>query len=255
MALLRLARQLGLVDTIYVDGASNASQQQKIQITVQPYEYVICVDFEATCWENLAPPRWRESEIIEFPAVLMNLKTGKIEAEFQKYIMPIESPRLSTFCTNLTGITQDKTDNGIPLQTAIMVFQEWLRKELRQRNLILPKMLKDNKIGNCAFVTWSDWDFGVCLAKECQRKRLKKPHFFNQWIDIRSLYKEFYKYRPLNFNDALLHLNMEFEGREHSGLDDSKNIAKLTYKMIHDGVTLGITKDLTPFQLNTNFGL
>jgi len=255
-------RQLGLIETIYVDGAQpenhnnstkkRSSKSKKPQINMQPYDYVIAVDFEATCWENQAPPRWRESEIIEFPAVLINLKTGKIEAEFHKYIMPIESPKLSGFCTQLTGITQKMVDSGIPLQTAIMMFQEWIRKELRARNLTLPKMSKDNKVGNCALITWTDWDFGICLSKECQRKRLKKPPYFNQWIDIRAIYREWYKYRPVNFLDALTHVGLGFEGREHSGIDDAKNLAALAFKMVGDGATLSITKDLTPFQLNLN---
>lgn len=169
--------------------------------------------------------------------------------------MPIESPKLSGFCTELTGITQNKVDTGIPLQTALMVFQEWVRKELRDRNLSLPKMSKDKKIGNVAFVTWSDWDFGLCLNKECQRKRLKKPPFFNQWIDLKAIFKEYYNHKPINFNDALLHVGLQFIGREHSGIDDSKNLASLVYKMVKDGAALAITKDLTPFQLTINFSL
>ena len=176
----------------------------------------------------------------EFPAVLINLKTGKIEAEFHKYTMPIESPRLSAFCIQLTGITQKTVDAGIPLQTALIMFQEWLRKELRSRNLSLPKTNKDNKLGNCAFITWTDWDFGICLAKECQRKRLRKPSFFNQWIDLRAIYVEWYKYRPLNFADSLRNVGLSFEGRPHSGLADAKNLASLTYKMMRDGAKLGI---------------
>lgn len=256
MALLRLAKQLGLVETIYGNNSNaqnSSSTGQRVQITIQPFDYIIVVDFEATCWEKQAPPRWRESEIIEFPAVLVNLKTGKIEAEFHKYVMPIESPKLSAFCTELTGITQQKADNGIPLQTALMMFQEWLRKELRPRNLLLPKMSKDNRLGNCAFTTWSDWDFGVCLAKECARKRLKKPQFFNQWIDLKAIFREWYKFRPHNFTEALCHVGLQFEGREHSGIDDARNIARLAFKMVNDGATLSITKDLTPFQLNINF--
>ena len=31
--------------------------------------------------------------------------------------MPTENPRLSEFCTELTGISQDTVDNGIPLST------------------------------------------------------------------------------------------------------------------------------------------
>ncbi|XP_013101481.2 3'-5' exonuclease Snipper isoform X1 [Stomoxys calcitrans] len=255
--LQQINKQLGLMDTIYVDGgqsqnSSSSTKSGKSKLSQQTYDYVIAVDFEATCWENQAPPKWRESEIIEFPAVLVNLKTGKIEAEFHKYIMPIESPKLSAYCTELTGITQKTVDTGIPLQTALMMFQEWLRKELRVRHLTLPKMSKDNKSGNCAFVTWTDWDLGICLNKECTRKRLKKPPYFNQWIDMRAIYREWYKYKPINFLDALTHVGLEFEGKQHSGIDDARNLSHLTYKLVNDGATLAITKDLTPFQLNLN---
>ena len=41
----------------------------------------------------------------------------------------------------------------------------------------------------CAIATWSDWDLGVCLNYECNRKQIKKRIYFEQWIDIRALYK------------------------------------------------------------------
>ncbi|EDW01271.1 GH20546 [Drosophila grimshawi] len=278
-----LGRQLGLIDTLYVEGARPADAANDLdeveisisganeatatgqpplktkksrkskQLAMQPFSYVIAVDFEATCWEKQAPPQWREAEIIEFPAVLVNLKTGKIEAEFHKYIMPFESPRLSTYCTELTGIDQKTVDSGVPLQTALMMFHEWLRKELRARNLLLPKMAKSNILGNCAFVTWTDWDFGICLHKECSRKRMRKAPYFNQWIDVRAIYREWYKYRPCNFTDALSHVGLAFEGRAHSGIDDAKNLGALMCKMVRDGALFSITKDLTPYQqLNPN---
>ena len=43
---------------------------------------------------------------VEFPAVLLDLCTGEIVAEFQQYVQPQENPRLSDFCRELTGITQ-----------------------------------------------------------------------------------------------------------------------------------------------------
>lgn len=46
---------------------------------------------------------------VEFPAVLMNTHTGQIESEFHSYIQPQEHPLLSSFCTELTGITQVHT--------------------------------------------------------------------------------------------------------------------------------------------------
>ncbi|XP_039955859.1 ERI1 exoribonuclease 2-like isoform X2 [Bactrocera tryoni] len=258
-ALPQISKQLGLVETIYEENGADKNnafsylnKRNKSQLSTQRYKYLICIDFEATCWADQAPPQWRESEVIEFPAILVNVQTGKIEAEFHKYVMPIESPKLSAYCIELTGIKQQMVDNGMPLQTAIMMFQEWLRKELRARNLQLPKMSKDKMTGNCAFVTWTDWDFGICLAKECQRKRLKKPSYFDQWIDLRAVFRAWYKYKPLNFADAITHVGLTFEGRPHSGQDDARNLAALAHKMTCDGAPLAITKDLAPFQLNSN---
>lgn len=113
-----------------------------------------------------------------------------------------------------------------------------------KNNLILYKTTSSNINGNTALMTWSDWDFGVCLKKECSRKRIKKPTYFDQWIDLRALYREHYKYRPTNFSDALSNVGMTFIGNEHCGLDDARNIALLAYKMCEDGAQLKITKDL-----------
>jgi len=81
-------RQLGLIDTIYVEGGRpdhrandpedsfneaeitestvplKTKKNKSKQLAMQPYTYVIAVDFEATCWEKQAPPQWREAEII-----------------------------------------------------------------------------------------------------------------------------------------------------------------------------------------------
>ena len=45
-------------------------------------------------------------QLVEFPAVLLNTATGEVECEFQYYVQPSEHPRLSSFCTELTGISQ-----------------------------------------------------------------------------------------------------------------------------------------------------
>lgn len=65
-------------------------------------KYLIVIDFESTCWEERRAST-PAPEIIEFPAVLVNLETGKIEEEFRQYVMPLEFPQLSQFCTTLTG--------------------------------------------------------------------------------------------------------------------------------------------------------
>ena len=55
-------------------------------------------------------------EIIEFPAVLYDAKNRRVPddplAVFHSYVMPTEEPILSKFCTELTGINQDKVNEG-----------------------------------------------------------------------------------------------------------------------------------------------
>ena len=36
---------------------------------------------------------------------------------------------------------------------------------------------------------YADWDLEVCLNYECRRKQIRKPSYFNQWIDVRATYK------------------------------------------------------------------
>ena len=43
---------------------------------------------------------------VEFPAVLLDIQTGKVVDEFQQYVLPRDNPKLSDFCKTLTGISQ-----------------------------------------------------------------------------------------------------------------------------------------------------
>ena len=69
-----------------------------------PYDYVCVIDFEATCTETRALDY--PHEIIEFPLVLVNMRTLQIEDATSFYCRPTTNPLLTKFCTELTGITQ-----------------------------------------------------------------------------------------------------------------------------------------------------
>ena len=68
--------------------------------------------------------------------------------------------------------------------------------------------------------------------------------FLNSWIDLRATYRLFYKRKPKGLSGALQEVGIEFSGREHSGLDDSRNTALLAWKMIRDGCLMKITRSL-----------
>ncbi|KAH9503609.1 ERI1 exoribonuclease 2 [Bulinus truncatus] len=204
------------------------------------FSYLIVLDFESTCWEN---DKFSPQEIIEFPAVLLNTKSGLIESEFHYYLHPTERPILSDFCKQLTGIKQDLVDNGIPLYNCLRKFTGWLNKLNKDKGITCADDKTSQGGDNvAAFVTWSDWDLGVCLHYEAKRKQIMKPSVFNRWIDLRVTYKNFYARKPDGLSGALKDLGILFEGREHSGLDDARNTAALAWRMICDGCVMAITK-------------
>lgn len=88
------------------------------------------------------------------------------------------------------------------------------------------------------FIIDGPFDIRDFITKQCRHSNLKKrPTYFCQpWINIRKLYQDFYKYKKSkNIARMLADLNMTFEGHEHSGLDDAKNLVYIARKMKEDG--------------------
>lgn len=123
----------------------------------------------------------------EFPAVLLNLQTCIIEAEFHTYIRPTEQPTLSKFCTDFTGITQANVEGAVPLKDGLVLFDNWLHQLYFPKGICL--MDEGTRKQNTVLVTWSDYDLGVYLCDECDRKNIARPNYFDQWIDARQHYR------------------------------------------------------------------
>ncbi|XP_071300216.1 ERI1 exoribonuclease 2 [Agelaius tricolor] len=246
MATKRLARRLGLArSSARTRSGARAGAGQR-------FAFLIVLDFEATCWGDRDR---RGPEIIEFPAVLLNTSTGAIESEFHMYVQPQEHPILSEFCTELTGITQNQVDQGVPLHICLSQFMKWIQKIQKEKKIMFSTDSQSNSTSEakvCAFVTWTDWDLGVCLHYECRRKQLRKPDILNAWIDLKATYRAFYNRKPKGLNGALQDLGIAFEGREHSGLDDSRNTARLAWRLICDGCVLKVTKSLDKAHQKSN---
>ena len=66
----------------------------------------------------------------------------------------------------------------LPIYKATRILKYWLIWQLASPRPTLG-----------TYFLFLDWDFGVCLNYECRRKQLRKPAYFNQWIDIRAVYK------------------------------------------------------------------
>ena len=195
--------------------------------------YLVVVDFECTCvadttYQQKTP--WQH-EIIEFPAVLVDLDLGDAcdvfaAPTFHRFVRPTERPRLSKFCSDLTGIGQATVDGAAPLEAVLAEFRAWLDG----------LGLTD---GAYAMAADGPWDLRKFLLAECVRKGLAFDGAWKRWVDVSLHLRKWYDVRkPGNLENKLALLGLQFEGRPHSGLDDARNIARLALRLFRDGCPL-----------------
>ena len=200
-----------------------------------PIDYFLVLDFEATCEDK---KKMKPQEIIEFPVIKVNSKTMEAESIFHSYVRPTAIPILTKFCTDLTGITQEMVDGQPTLEEVLKEFDKWmLCNGLLERGV------------NICFVTCGDWDLRTMLPCQCKHFKLSVPHYFRRWVNIKHVYSEVTKQKATGMPGMLKGLGLELSGRHHSGIDDSKNIAKILAKLAERHHDIQPTMELPPFQL------
>ncbi|KAF6167268.1 hypothetical protein GIB67_043129 [Kingdonia uniflora] len=195
---------------------------------LQEFNYFVVIDFEATCDKDKKP---NPQEIIEFPSVLVNSMNNQIESSFQTYVRPIFHQHLTNFCKDLTGIQQEQVDRGVLLSEALLMHDKWLED-------------MGVKKSNFAVVTWGDWDCSIMLESECRFKQIKKPDYFNRWINLRVPFNEVYRGVRCSLIEAVELACIPWEGRPHCGLDDARNTARLLISLMSRGLKFSITNSM-----------
>ena len=107
------------------------------------------------------------SEIIEFPWVVLDTITLEIVYEQRIYVKPDFLDGITNYCTRLTGISKSDCENGIPLRDAIHQFDAFVTQFLYQYGM-----------NNFRIVTDSVWDLQVQLRQEAARKKIQLGKFF-----------------------------------------------------------------------------
>lgn len=82
----------------------------------------------------------------------------------------------------MTGITQKDVNDAYTLPEVLASFHLWLELLRTQRNIVPFGMAKSY---NTVIITWSNYDMGTYLRRECDRKRIRRAKYFNRWIDLR----------------------------------------------------------------------
>lgn len=179
-------------------------------------DYVIALDFEATCDEPHGP---EPQEIIEFPMVVIDWNKGEVVETFHRYVKPVYHPQLSDFCKKLTGITQEQVDGAAEFKD---VFQE------------ATKFLDKYEFKRVMFVTYGNWDLDTMLTKQCRTSGLSLGMFETQnFVNVNKFVREHLMKSEdrVYIPNVMEYLGIPFEGKLHSGIDDTNNIAKIMLKL------------------------
>ncbi|XP_072041889.1 3'-5' exoribonuclease 1-like [Amphiura filiformis] len=198
--------------------------------TQRRYDYICVIDFEATCDEP-SPPDYLQ-EIIEFPVVLLNTHTLEIEESFTHFCKPVINPKLSDFCKVLTSITQAQVDHADTFPVVLNKVKEWM----------------DSKgLGTThTFAVAADgpWDMNYFLNIQCELSEIPFPEYAKRWVNLSKAFSNFYKTHRMNLLSMLTTLELSFKGRQHRGIDDAKNIARIAIQLLQDGCDLQVNESL-----------
>ncbi|WAQ92153.1 hypothetical protein PtA15_16A59 [Puccinia triticina] len=239
----------------------------------QPYHSFLCIDFESSCINADDPTldnptqltksqlTWLyPNEIIEWPVILLQWRTNQdgnselYEAgRYRRFVRPVWRPILSQFCMDLTGISQNEVDRAMTLDQVLRDFDQSF---VKPHKLFTP--------GNqTVWVTDGPWDFrdhfvkSTFLAKidiNCLPRYLRSPIAL---IDLRYLLKAYIpnicSFPPpdsLSLFNAMAAFGLDFEGQQHSGIDDAHNVARLLAEMVRFSIPDGSQTPQWIFRLN-----
>lgn len=202
----------------------------------QPFEYYLVLDFESTCQDPEQGPI-NPQEIIEFPCLLVRADDLGLVAEFHEYIKPVGKPQLTTFCTELTGITQDMIQDRDYFPGVLESFVSWYKS----RGL---------NTSNATFVTCGQWDLETMLPKQCLYSGLTVPYMLDvgesgEFVNIKLTHQKTMGQYAKGIEAMQGHLGLEFEGHLHSGIADCRNILSVMKGLVGRGAKLcnnGMTK-------------
>ncbi|KAL1406442.1 hypothetical protein Q8F55_008141 [Vanrija albida] len=247
----------------------------------QPYGSFLCFDVEATCeaGKNFDYP----NEIIEFPVVLLRWEPRDDGARsclvtvdtFHTYVRPTWRPVLSDFCSSLTGIGQEVIDAAPTFPEVLARLEAWLDGH----------GLRDgDALADAVWVTDGPWDLRDFIPKQLHITPTSPPRYpayllgpyLNIKAGVHAVLSEAARreaegpvgrhtlprlttamrrppqaaggpnfYLTIPGQLAALGLGV-FAGRQHSGIDDATNIARILAELAARHVVLEPNARLPP---------
>jgi inhibitor of KinA sporulation pathway (predicted exonuclease) len=174
--------------------------------TLRGVDLINVVDVEATCWVG-QPPVGQVSEIIEIGLTVVDLAAATRVAKHRILVRPQRS-RVSEFCTELTGLTQEEVDQGVTFTQACR------------------DLATTHEAGVRPWTSWGDYDRNQ-FTRQCRHAAVEYP-FGKTHTNAKLRFTEAngLRKRP-GMAQALKIAGLPLEGRHHRGDDDAWNIAAL----------------------------
>lgn len=170
---------------------------------------ILVFDLELTCWDG-APPDGMLPEIIQIGWCFLNPKTGERFGRDALYVKP-ENSTISTYCTDLTGITPAHVRRGQSL------------------SVTASRMINMGMKQYASAVYGDDW---VCVKNECEYANCDM-FISDEYIDVSLLTKlAFNSYKNIGLRRAVESFGLVWEGQEHSADWDAWNTAGLLGAML-----------------------
>jgi len=174
---------------------------------------IIVVDVESTCWMG-EPPIGQMNEIIEVGVSTIETSNLSIIGK-DSYIIKPRFSKISDFCTELTGITQEMVDEGQTFESVCSQIKVNYGSESR------------------IWASYGEYDKQQ-FKKICSMFNARYPFSDMHW-NIKSMASLFYGFPEMGMDKLLNKLGIKMDGRHHRGIDDAYNIAKILIDILEKG--------------------
>ncbi|WAR23916.1 ERI3-like protein [Mya arenaria] len=121
----------------------------------------------------------------------------------------------------------------------VLDFEATCEENIKIHPQSLDQWMLDNKLLDpevkSLFVTCGDWDLKTMLPSQSEYFNLPVPKYFSEWLNIKKAFAEVTSTYPHGMMQMLQLLNIQHQGRHHSGIDDCKNIGNILIELLHRG--------------------
>ncbi|KAL0086169.1 hypothetical protein F4703DRAFT_1736736 [Phycomyces blakesleeanus] len=171
-------------------GNQDTTTTSSVSETSVPFKRLVILNVEATCDENQTNPAAvqvtkENSEIIEFSFVVVDASNMQVLYKEQHYVKPERTP-LTTFCTDVTGITWDMLESAGSLKDAISSLDQYITTEIEGKGL------------SFCFVTHGGWILRIQIPREARDKNIELPGYlaFCRMFDLKQEIQRWQVHHP-----------------------------------------------------------